>query len=167
MSGLIGRLKAKPVDLLELGMKTCSIKPADIKKKWVTVDAAGKSLGRLASEVARVLRGKHKPEFVPHLDCGDFVIVTNASQVNLTGRKWEQKIYYSHSTYIGGLKAIKAKDLLAKQPERLLEYAVKGMLPKNKLSRQVIKNLKVYAGSEHAHAAQKPVPMAPRIANGE
>lgn len=148
-------------------MKTCSIKPADIEKKWVTVDAAGKPLGRLASEVARVLRGKHKPSFTPHIDCGDYVIVTNAAQISLTGRKWERKVYYHHSGYIGGIKAIKAEDLLAKHPERLVESAVKGMLPKNKLSRHIFKNLKVYAGSEHAHEAQKPVPAAPRTGNGE
>ena len=148
-------------------MKTCSIKPADIQKKWVTVDATGKSLGRLASEVARVLRGKHKPSFVPHLDCGDNVVVTNASKVNLTGRKWEQKNYYHHSGYIGGIKEISAQDLLAKHPERLVQTAVKGMLPKTKLGRKIYMNLKVYAGEEHNHGAQKPEAMAPRTANGE
>ena len=140
-------------------MKTCSIKPADIHKEWVVVDASNKPLGRLATEVARFLRGKHKPGFVPHLDCGDHVIVTNAAKIRLSGRKWEQKFYYHHSGYIGGIKGISAKDLLAKSPERLFTHAVRGMLPKNKLSRKVISNLKVYAGSEHKHAAQKPAPM--------
>ena len=150
-------------------MKTCSIKPVDIQKNWVIVDATGKSLGRLASEVARVLRGKHKPSFVPHLDCGDNVVVTNAARVNLTGRKWEQKNYYHHSGYIGGIKEISAQDLLAKHPERLVQFAVKGMLPKTKLGRKVYLNLKVYAGDEHKHQAQKPGLMEPRtaIANGE
>jgi len=148
-------------------MRTCSIKPADIQKKWVTVDATGKSLGRLASEIARVLRGKHKPTFVPHLDCGDNVVVTNASKVNLTGRKWEDKNYYHHTGYIGGIKEISAQDLLQKHPERLVQFAVKGMLPKTKLGRKVYKNLKVYAGTEHNHKAQKPEAMAPRTANGE
>lgn len=148
-------------------MKTCSIKPADIEKKWVTVDATGKSLGRLASEIAHVLRGKHKPSFVPHLDCGDNVIVTNAAKITLSGRKWEQKTYYHHSGYIGGIKSIKAKDLLDRHPERLIEYAVKGMLPGNKLSRKVMKNLRVFAGSEHGHEAQKPTAMMPRLVMGE
>jgi large subunit ribosomal protein L13 len=148
-------------------MKTCSITPADIKKKWLIVDAAGKPLGRLASEVARVLRGKHKPDFVPHLDCGDNVIVTNASQVVLTGTKPSKKVYYNHSGYIGGIKAIVAKDLLAEQPERAVEFAVKGMLPKNKLARQIMKNLRVFAGSDHTHTAQTPEAMAPRLARGD
>ncbi|MEZ4742351.1 MAG: 50S ribosomal protein L13 [Bdellovibrionota bacterium] len=143
-------------------MKTCSVTPADIAKKWVVVDAANKSLGRIASEVARVLRGKHKPNFVPHLDCGDNVVVINAKQVELTGRKWDQKVYYSHSSYIGGIKAIKAKDLLVKNPERLFTFAVKGMLPKNKLGRQMLKNLRVYPDAQHPHEAQKPVELAPR-----
>lgn len=148
-------------------MKTCSIKPADIKKKWLIVDAAGQPLGRLASEVARVLRGKHKPDFVPHLDCGDNVIVTNAAHVILTGNKPSKKVYYDHSGYIGGIKAIVAKDLIAENPVRVIEYAVKGMLPKNKLARQMMKNLRVYAGTDHKHTAQTPTAMAPRLAQGE
>lgn len=143
-------------------MKTCSIKPADIKKKWVIVDAAGQPLGRLASEIARVLRGKHKPTFVPHLDCGDNVIVTNAAKISLSGSKWDKKFYYHHTGYIGGIKSISARDLLAKNPERLIENAVRGMLPKTKLARKVFKNLRVYADSEHGHTAQKPEPMTPR-----
>lgn len=145
-------------------MKTCSIKPADIRKKWVTVDATGQSLGRLASEVARVLRGKHKPSFVPHLDCGDYVVVTNAAKVKLTGRKLEQKNYHHHTGYIGGIKEIPAQELLEKHPERLVQFAVRGMLPKSKLGRKVYLNLKVYAGAEHQHGAQKPEPMHPRTA---
>ena len=137
-------------------MRTCSIKPADIQKKWVTVDATGKSLGRLASEIARVLRGKHKPTFVPHLDCGDNVVVTNASKVNLTGRKWEDKNYYHHTGYIGGIKEISAQDLLQKHPERLVQFAVKGMLPKNKLGADLFRNLYVFADSDHKFEAQKP-----------
>lgn len=145
-------------------MKTCSIKTADIKKKWVTVDAANQSLGRVASEIAYVLRGKNKPTFVPHLDCGDQVIVTNADKIKLTGKKWDDKVYFHHTGYIGGIKGIAAKDLLAKHPERLIEIAVKGMLPRNKLSRDILKNLRVYAGSEHPHSAQAPEVMKPRTA---
>lgn len=148
-------------------MKTCKITPADITKKWVVVDAENQTLGRLATEVARVLRGKHKPNFVPHLDCGDNVLVINAAKINLTGNKWDQKVYYHHTGYIGGIKAIKAKDLLEKAPERIITSAVKGMLPKNKLSSKLMTHLRVYAGAEHAHEAQKPEPMAPRIAKGE
>ena len=150
-------------------MKTCSITPAKIQKQWVTVDAADRPLGRLASEIAHVLRGKHKPTFTPHLDCGDNVIVVNASKVALTGDKLEKKIYYHHTGYIGGIKATRAKDLLAEHPERLLEFAVKGMLPKNKLGRQILKNLRVYPTGEHPHEAQEPQPMKPRTAaaNGE
>lgn len=152
---------------MEKSMKTCSIKPADIKKKWVTVDASGMPLGRLATEIARVLRGKHKPSFVPHLDCGDNVIVTNAAKVALTGNKWDQKFYNHHSGYIGGIKSISAKDLLEKHPERLIKFAVKGMLPKNKLSRKIMLNLRVYKDENHEQAAQKPEAMPMRTANGE
>ena len=148
-------------------MKTCKITPADIQHNWVEVDATGQTLGRLSTEIARVLRGKHKPCFVPHFDCGDYVVVTNASKLRLTGsNKWETKVYYHHTGYIGGIKSINAKDLKSQFPERLLEKAVKGMLPKNKLGRQIFKKLKVYGGPTHNHTAQKPVPMAPRIANG-
>ncbi|MDD9951969.1 MAG: 50S ribosomal protein L13 [Zetaproteobacteria bacterium] len=143
-------------------MKTCSITPAHISKKWVTVDASGMPLGRLASEIARVLRGKNKPYFVPHLDCGDNVIVTNADKVSLSGGKWDKKLYYRHTGYIGGIREISARDLLARNPERLVEYAVKGMLPKTKLGRKVIKNMRVFAGPEHNMSAQAPVEMAPR-----
>jgi large subunit ribosomal protein L13 len=128
------------------------------EKKWWLVDADGKILGRLASEVANVLRGKNKPIFTPHVDTGDFVVVINAEKVKLTGNKWSQKIYYNHSGYIGGLKSVSAEDLIKKKPEKLIQHAVKGMLPKNRLGRQMIKKLKVYAGEGHPHEAQKPTP---------
>lgn len=136
---------------------TFMAKPNQVERKWYVVDAAGQTLGRLATEVATLLRGKHKPEFTPHVDTGDFVIVINADQVELTGKKWAQKTYYRHSGHPGGLKATVASDMRAKHPERLIEFAVKGMLPKNTLGRNQFKKLKVYAGSEHPHQAQKPV----------
>jgi large subunit ribosomal protein L13 len=148
-------------------MRTCSVTPTDITKKWVIVDAANKPLGRIASEVASVLRGKNKPNFVPHLDCGDNVVIINAKDVALTGKKWDQKFYYSHTSYIGGLKAILAKDLLAKSPEKLFTHAVKGMLPKNKLGRQMLRNLRVYPEAKHPHEAQNPTVLGPRISKGE
>lgn len=146
-------------------MKTYSVKEQDIKKKWVVVDATNQTLGRIATEVASVLRGKNKPTFTPHLDCGDNVIVVNADKVKMSGNKWQDKVYYHHSLYIGGIKAIKAQDLLAKKPERLIEIAVKGMLPKSKLGRKMAKNLRVHAGPTHNQEAQKPVAMSPRIAS--
>jgi len=127
--------------------------------KWWLVDAEGKVLGRLASEVANVLRGKNKPIFTPHVDTGDFVVVVNAEKVKLTGNKWSQKMYHRHSGYIGGLKSVSAEDLLRKKPEALIQHAVKGMLPKNRLGRKMIKKLKVYAGQEHPHEAQQPAPI--------
>ncbi len=148
-------------------MITFSVKPADITKKWVEIDASGQVLGRLASEAARLLRGKHKPNFVPHLDCGDNVIILNADKIQLTGRKWDQKVYHHHSTYIGGLKSIKAKDLIVENPEKLVRTAIKGMLPKNKLARHVLKNLKIYKGAEHKHQGQKPEPAKLRLGKGE
>ena len=137
-------------------MKTHSVKPADINKKWVIVDAKGQTLGRLASDISRVLRGKHKPQFVPYLDCGDNVVVLNASDVKLTGNKWREKRYYRHTGYIGGIKETSAEELLEKHPERLVMNAVRGMLPKNKLGRKVLTNLRVYPGKEHPHDPQKP-----------
>ena len=125
-------------------------------KDWVHVDADGQTLGRLASGVAKLLRGKYKPNFTPHVDCGDNVIVTNADKINLTGKKWDSKEYIRHTGYPGGQRSLTATELFNKGPERLIENAVKGMLPKTKLSRQVIKKLKVYAGGEHPHTAQKP-----------
>jgi len=144
-------------------MKTYSVKPTDVKKQWVVVDAAGQTVGRLATEVARVLRGKHKPTFVPHLDTGDNVVVINADKVKFTGNKMKDKFYHHHTGYVGGIKSISAENLMAKKPERVLEIAIRGMLPKGPLGRKIGLNLKVYAGSEHPHAAQKPVAMKPRL----
>jgi len=135
---------------------TYSAKQSDNQGKWLVVDAENAVLGRLASEVAARLRGKHNPLYTPHVDCGDFVIVINADKVRLTGRKMQQKMYYRHSGYIGGLKEINAEKLLQKRPEDVIRYAVKGMLPKNRLGRKLYKKLKVYAGSEHPHQAQQP-----------
>jgi large subunit ribosomal protein L13 len=135
---------------------TVSAKRSDNPQKWYVIDANGAVLGRLATQVAQRLRGKHNPYFTPHVDTGDWVIVINADKITLSGQKMDQKIYYRHSGYIGGLKEIKAKDLLEKQPEELVRSAVKGMLPKNKLGRQLFKKLKVYAGEAHPHEAQQP-----------
>lgn len=137
-------------------MGTFMAKPAEIERKWYIIDAAGRPLGRTASEAARILRGKHKPIFTPHIDTGDFVIIINADQAILTGKKLDQKMYYHHSGYPGGLKEVKYKDLMAKKPVLAVEKAVKGMLPHNSLGRATAKKLKVYAGSEHPHTAQKP-----------
>ena len=130
--------------------------PATIDRKWYVVDAEGMTLGRLASEVAKVLRGKNKPIFTPHIDTGDYVIVVNAEKVKVTGKKLEQKIYYNHSDYVGGMRETTLKEMLAKKPERVIELAVKGMLPKGPLGRSMYKKLFVYAGPEHKHEAQKP-----------
>ncbi|MEZ4549744.1 MAG: 50S ribosomal protein L13 [Desulfobacterales bacterium] len=135
---------------------TYSAKQDDIQKKWWVVDAEGMVLGRLASVVAARLRGKHNPLFTPHVDCGDFVVVVNADKIMLTGRKRQQKMYYHHSGYIGGLKEITAEKLLEKRPEDLIRFAVKGMLPKNSLGRSMFGKLKVYAGNDHPHQAQQP-----------
>jgi large subunit ribosomal protein L13 len=135
---------------------TYSAKSSDNKGKWCVVDAKGAVLGRLASEVASRLRGKHSPLFTPHADTGDWVIVLNAEKIVLTGNKWQQKTYYSHSGFIGGLKEIKADKLLEKSPEDIIRFAVKGMLPKNRLGQKLLKKLKVYGGSEHPHSAQQP-----------
>lgn len=135
---------------------TRSAKRSDNPQKWFVIDANGAVLGRLATQVAQRLRGKHNPQFTPHVDTGDWVIVINADKVTLSGNKMDQKIYYRHSGYIGGLKQITAKDLLEKKPEALVRSAVKGMLPKNKLGRQLFKKLKVYAGETHPHEAQQP-----------
>ena len=137
-------------------MKTFLANPATIERKWYVVDAEGKTLGRLASEIAKVLRGKNKPVFTPHLDMGDYVIVVNAAKVKVTGKKLSQKIYYHHSGYVGGMKETTLKEMLANKPERVVELAVKGMLPKGPLGRQMYKKLFVYAGPEHKHEAQKP-----------
>jgi len=137
-------------------MKTFSAKDSDVERKWWVVDLEGKTVGRAATEIATLLRGKHKPIFTPHVDTGDFVVCINADKVVFTGNKLEQKNYYHHSGYPGGLKSITAKDLLDKDPTAVIQAAVKGMLPKNKLGRQVIKKLKVYAADTHPHEAQKP-----------
>jgi large subunit ribosomal protein L13 len=134
-------------------------KPGDIPKAWYVVDAAGKTLGRLATEVARVLRGKHKPQYTPHLDSGDFVIVVNAEKIQVTGRKLDQKMYHRASNYPGGLKSVSLRDQLESAPEKVIQRAVKGMLPHNPLGRKMLKKLKVYAGSEHPHQAQQPKPL--------
>ena len=137
-------------------MKTFMASPATIDRKWYVVDAEGKTLGRLASEVAKVLRGKNKAIFTPHIDTGDYVIVINAEKIAVTGKKLDQKIYYHHSDYVGGMKETTLKEKLAKKPEEVIELAVKGMLPKGPLGRQMYKKLFVYAGPEHKQAAQKP-----------
>ena len=137
-------------------MKSFMASPATIDRKWYVVDAEGQTLGRLASEVAKVLRGKNKPEFTPHVDTGDYVIVINAEKVKVTGKKMDQKVYHHHSAYVGGMKEVTLKEKMAKKPEQVIELAVKGMLPKGPLGRQMYTKLHVYAGSEHKHQAQKP-----------
>ena len=137
-------------------MKSYMASPATIERKWYVVDATGQTLGRLASEVAKVLRGKNKAIFTPHIDTGDYVIVINADKVKVTGRKLDQKVYYRHSDYVGGMKETTLREMLAKKPERVVEMAVKGMLPKGPLGRSMYKKLHVYAGAEHGHEAQKP-----------
>ncbi|EOS76749.1 MAG: 50S ribosomal protein L13 [Lachnospiraceae bacterium] len=137
-------------------MKTFMASPATIERKWYVVDAENMTLGRLASEVAKVLRGKNKAIFTPHIDTGDYVIVVNADKVKVTGRKMDQKIYYHHSDYVGGMKQATLREMMAKKPEKVVELAVKGMLPKGPLGRQMYTKLYVYAGPEHKHAAQKP-----------
>jgi len=137
-------------------MKTYMANSNTVERKWFVVDAKGQRLGRLATEVATILRGKHKPTFTPHVDCGDYVIVINAKEVELTGNKWNDKKYYRHSQYPGGLRETTAKKMNQTFPERIVEFAVKGMLPKGRLGRQTYKKLYVYSGAEHPHAAQKP-----------
>ena len=137
-------------------MATFSAKKKDIERSWFLVDAENKVLGRLAAKIAAVLRGKHKPVFTPHVDTGDFVIVINADKIHLTGAKFDNKMYYRHSGYPGGIKGVSAGEMLDKKPEAIIEHAVKGMLPKNKLGRQQLKKLKVYAGTEHPHESQMP-----------
>ena len=137
-------------------MKTFMANPAKVERKWYVVDATGMTLGRLASEVAKVLRGKNKAVFTPHIDTGDYVIVINAEKVKVTGKKLDQKIYYRHSDYVGGMKETTLREMLAKKPERVIELAVKGMLPKGSLGRQMYTKLHVYTGAEHNHQAQKP-----------
>ena len=139
--------------------KSYMAKPGEVERKWYLVDASGKTLGRLASRIATILMGKHKPIYTPHVDTGDYVVVVNAEKIVLTGKKLDQKKYYRHSGYPGGLKVVTARQLLEKHPERLIYLAVKRMLPKNALGRRMLRKLKVYAGPEHPHQAQKPEPI--------
>jgi len=141
-------------------MSTPMAKKGTIEQKWLLVDAKGKTLGRLASRIAILLRGKHKPIFTPHVDTGDFVVVVNADKINLTGKKWQEKLYIYHTGYPGGLKSTSAEKVRSKKPERLITMAVQGMLPKNKLGKKMIKKLKVYAGESHPHQAQQPEVLA-------
>jgi large subunit ribosomal protein L13 len=138
-------------------MKTFSAKPAEVRRDWYVVDATGKTLGRLATEVARRLRGKHKPEYTPHVDTGDYLIIINAEKVRVTGNKLKDKMYHHHTGYIGNLKSLSLEQMLDKAPERVVQSAVKGMLPRNRLGRQMLGKLKVYAGPEHQHSAQQPI----------
>ena len=137
-------------------MKSFMASPSTVERKWYVVDAEGKTLGRLASEVANVLRGKNKPTYTPHIDTGDYVIVVNAEKIQVTGKKLDQKIYYHHSEYVGGMKEATLREMMEKKAEFVITHAVKGMLPKGPLGRQMLKKLHVYAGPEHNHAAQKP-----------
>ncbi len=137
-------------------MNSYMANPDKIERKWYVVDADGQTLGRLTSEIAKVLRGKNKPVYTPHIDTGDYVIVVNAEKIKVTGKKLDQKVYYRHSDYVGGMKETTLREMLAKKPEKVIELAVKGMLPKGPLGRSMIKKLHVYAGPEHNHAAQKP-----------
>ena len=140
-------------------MTTVSAKPAEVRRAWYLVDANGKTLGRLASEIARRLRGKHKPQYTPHVDTGDYIVVVNAEKIRVTGNKLTDKMYYRHTGYVGNLKAISLEKLLAKTPQRAIEQAVKGMLPHNPLGRTMLRKLHVYAGPEHRHQAQQPQPL--------
>jgi large subunit ribosomal protein L13 len=137
-------------------VKTYTVTPGDIERRWYVVDAEGQTLGRLASRIATILKGKHKPTYTPHADVGDYVIVINADKIHVTGRKLLQKMYHHHSGYPGGLRSFNLRDLLQRHPTRPIEFAVKGMLPKNRLGRRMFKKLKVYVGSDHPHQAQKP-----------
>lgn len=140
-------------------MKTYTAKAAEIQRDWYVVDASGKTLGRLATRIAHILRGKHKPLYTPHLDCGDYVIVVNADKIRVTGRKLDQKFYYRHSMYPGGFKQVSLRTQLETHPERVIMAAVKGMLPRNRLGRAMLKKLKVYASPTHPHEAQQPKPL--------
>lgn len=142
--------------------RTYMAKKEDVDRAWYVIDATGHTVGRLAAEIATILRGKHKPQYTPHVDTGDHVIVVNAEKVVFTGKKWTDKLYRRHSGYPGGLKEIRAKDMLARHPERILYLAVKGMLPRTPLGRQQLKKLRVYAGPAHPHEAQQPKPWTPR-----
>ncbi|WP_462320446.1 50S ribosomal protein L13 [Halochromatium sp.] len=140
-------------------MTTQSAKPAEVRRAWYLIDAEGKTLGRLASECARRLRGKHKPTYTPHVDTGDYLVIVNAEKVRVTGNKMTDKMYYRHTGYIGNLRSASLEQMLDKHPERVIQFAVKGMLPRNPLGRAMIKKMKVFAGPEHRHAAQQPQPL--------
>ena len=140
-------------------MKTFSAKPAEVRRDWYVVDATGKTLGRLSTEIARRLRGKHKPEYTPHVDTGDYIVVVNAEKVRVTGNKLKDKIYHHHTGYIGNLKSVSLEKMLDETPERVLQSAVKGMLPRGPLGRQMLSKLRVFAGPTHNHAAQQPIPL--------
>ena len=140
-------------------MKTFSAKPAEVRRDWYVVDATGKTLGRLSTEIARRLRGKHKPEYTPHVDTGDYIVVVNAEKVRVTGNKLQDKMYHRYTGYIGNLKSVPLEKMLAEHPERVIEKAVKGMLPRGPLGRQMLSKLRVFAGPEHKHAAQQPIPL--------
>ncbi len=140
-------------------MKTFSAKPDEVTRDWFVVDATGKTLGRLATEIARRLRGKHKPEYTPHVDTGDYIVVINAEKIRVTGNKLKDKMYYRYTGYIGNLKSVPLEKLLAETPERVLQFAVKGMMPRNSLGRKMFSKLRVFAGPEHSHAAQQPIPL--------
>ncbi len=140
-------------------MKTFSAKPAEVRRDWYVVDATGKTLGRLSTEIAHRLRGKHKPEYTPHVDTGDYIVVINAAKVRVTGNKMQDKMYHHHTGYIGNLKSISLEKLLDEAPERAIQHAVKGMLPRGPLGRKMLGKLRVFAGPEHSHAAQQPIPL--------
>ena len=140
-------------------MKTFSAKPAEVRRDWYVVDATGKTLGRLSTEIAHRLRGKHKPEYTPHVDTGDYIVVINAAKVRVTGNKMQDKIYHHHTGYIGNLKSISLEKLLDEAPERAIQHAVKGMLPRGPLGRKMLGKLRVFAGAEHSHTAQQPIPL--------
>lgn len=157
LSDTIPRLSPKfPLNLKVVQMKTYSAKADDVRRDWFVVDANGKTLGRLCSEIARRLRGKHKPVFTPHVDTGDYIVVINADKVAVTGRKMKDKIYHRFTGYVGNMKSASLREMLDKHPERVIELGVKGMLPKNPLGRQMYRKLKVYSGAEHPHTAQQP-----------
>jgi large subunit ribosomal protein L13 len=140
-------------------MKTFSAKPEDVRRDWYLVDATDKTLGRLSTEIARRLRGKHKPEYTPHVDTGDYIVVVNAEKIRVTGNKMKDKMYHRHTGYIGNLKSMSLEKLMDEHPERVLEFAVKGMLPRNPLGRKMLSKLRVFAGPEHKHEAQQPIPL--------
>ena len=140
-------------------MKTFSAKPEDVRRDWYLVDATNKTLGRLSTEIARRLRGKHKPEYTPHVDTGDYIVVVNADKIRVTGNKMKDKMYHRYTGYIGNLKSMSLEKLMDEHPERVLEYAVKGMLPRNPLGRKMLSKLRVFAGPEHQHEAQQPIPL--------